>query len=311
MSTPTLLLPELRRVAPFDRSQHLARWISRGDRLPAAASGREVALRECFEFLGTVFPHAALARSAESSDVAGALWLNADPAYVVADAVTLRMLACGDLELAVEENAELAKSLRTLFGDAGFPLELSPSGRWQLRCPTDSRLPRFSTPAETLGDDLAKHLPSGDNERQWRHLLNEAQVILHNQAINLRRIQQGQPPANSVWFWGAGVLPEWVRTKFTRVVSADGEVAALARLANVAAVETDWSVDSVSENILLDLGNAGDGERLDGHLARIDSRLRNKKIGELRIAFADGERYIYAPSHRWRFWRSIKSLMTR
>ena len=38
-------------------------------------------------------------------------------------------------------------------------------------------MPRFSTPAETLGDDLAKHLPSGDNERQWRHLMNEAQVI--------------------------------------------------------------------------------------------------------------------------------------
>jgi hypothetical protein len=308
MSTLTLLLPELQRVAPFDRSQHLARWISRGNRLSVAAPGREVVLRECFEFLGTDFPHAALFRCAESNDVAGALWLNADAAYVAADAVTLRMLACGVVGLSAEENAELAKSLRTLFGDAGFPLEISPSGRWQLRCPRDSRLPRFATPAETLGDDLAKHLPSGDNERQWRHLLNEAQVILHNQPVNERRIRQGQLPANSVWFWGAGVLPEWVRTKFTQVVSADGEVAALAKLANAVAVGADWPVDSASENILLDLGNAGDGERLEGHLTRVNDALRSKKIVELRIASADGARYAYAPSHRWRFWRSIKPL---
>ena len=62
------------------------------------------------------------------------------------------------------------------------------------------------------------------------------------------------------------------------------EVAALAKLANVAAVEADWSVDSAAANVLLDLGNAGDGERLDGQLARIDGALRNKKIDELRIA---------------------------
>jgi hypothetical protein len=162
-----------------------------------------------------------------------------------------------------------------------------------------------------LGDDLAKHLPSGDNERQWRHLLNEAQVILHNQPINERRVQQGQVPANSVWFWGAGALPEWVRTKFTRVVSVDGEVAALAKLANIAAIETDWSADSASENILLDLSNAGDGERLDDYLIRIDGALRKKKIRELRIASADGARFAYAPSHRWRFWHAIKPLKTR
>ncbi len=135
-------------------------------------------------------------------------------------------------------------------------------------------------------------------------------MILHNQPINERRIQQGQLPANSVWFWGAGVLPEWVRTKFTHVVSADVEVAALAKLANVAAVGADWSGDSVSENILLDLGNTGDGERLDCYLTRIDDALRKKKIGELRIATADGARLAYTPSHRWRFWRSIKPLKT-
>ncbi|MEP6485454.1 MAG: phosphoglycerate mutase [Rudaea sp.] len=308
MITLTLLLPELQRVAPFDRSQYLARWVSRGDKLADAKTGRAVALRESFEFLGTGFPHAALARYADSSDVAGALWLNADPAYVVADAVTLRMLACGDIGVSAEENAELAQSLRTLFGDAGFPLDVSSSGRWQLRCARESRLPRFATPSKTLGDDLARHLPSGDNERQWRHLLNEAQVILHNQPINERRTRCGQIPANSVWFWGAGALPDWVRTTFTHVVSADPEVVALAKMANVAVIESDWSTAAMAENSLLDLGNAGDGDRLDGYLIRIDDGLRTRKIRELKIAFADGARYAYSPSHRWRFWRSIKPL---
>ncbi|HEY7871742.1 MAG TPA: phosphoglycerate mutase, partial [Rudaea sp.] len=183
MPALTLLLPPLTRVA---RTSQLALWLARGDRLPDAKPGRDTALRECFEFIGTSLPTAALTRSLDASDAPGALWLRADPAFAMADAVTARLMACGDLGLSRDECDELAHALRPLFGDGGFPLEAARPDRWYLRCPPESRLPVFADPRDVLGDDLMQHLPRGDNERQWRSLFNEAQVILHNHSVNER-----------------------------------------------------------------------------------------------------------------------------
>jgi hypothetical protein len=303
----TLLLPELRRI-DLPNTSPLARWISRGDELSEARAGRDVALRECFEFLGTAFPYAALSRSLESNDARDALWLYADPAYVIADAVTVRMLACGALGLTEEETHELTKPLKLLFGDAGFPLETSASGHWYLRCPSGSRLPSFAPPSQVLGDNLARHLPSGENERQWRHLLNEAQVILHNHPINERRAREGKAPANSLWFWGAGSLPEWVRTTFSHVVSRSDDAVALAKLANVS---TDVSLDNANikstDNVLFDAAELS-AELRETALSKIDEALRAKKLSRVEIKSEDGSRYRYEHSHRWRFWRSIRSI---
>jgi hypothetical protein len=309
VSTIHLLLPELRRVVPLDTQRRLARWLSRGDRQADAKPGREAALRECFEFTGIHFPHAALTRSLVWSDAADAVWINADPAFVIADAVTVRMLACGNLGLTHEESIELAKPLKLLFGDAGFPLEVSPAGRWQLRCPKASRFPVFSPPSTVLGDDMARHLPSGDNERQWRHLLNEAQVILHNHPLNASRAQRGLSPANSVWFWGEGALPDFVRTPMTRVVSGDEPIVALARLAKVAHVDTGWNAEDPAnraDTILLDLGSASDAQSVDVHLSNLESALKRRYVTSLRIVSADGKRCVYKPAHAWRVWRPIK-----
>jgi len=309
VSTIHLLLPELRRVVPLDTPRRLARWLSRGDRQADAKPGREASLRECFEFTGIHFPHAALTRSLVWSDAADAVWINADPALVIADAVTVRMLACGNLGLTHEESIELAKPLKLLFGDAGFPLEVSPAGRWQLRCPKASRFPVFSPPSAMLGDDMARHLPSGDNERQWRHLLNEAQVILHNHPLNASRAQRGLSPANSVWFWGEGALPDFVRTPMTRVVSGDEPIVALARLAKVPHVDTGWNAEDPAnraDTILLDLGSASDAQSVDVHLSNLDSALKRRYVTSLRIVSADGARCVYKPAHAWRVWRPIK-----
>ncbi len=309
MSTLYVVLPELHRVTPLDAQGRLARWLSRGDRLPEAKSGRETALRESFEFTGIHFPYAALARSLQCSDAADAVWVNADPAFVIADAVTVRMLACGNLGLTAEESSELAKPLKLLFGDAGFALEVSPTGRWQLRCSKSSRLPQFSPPSAVLGDDMARHLPRGHNERQWRHLLNEAQVILHNHPLNAARMQSGLSPVNSVWFWGEGALPDWVRTPLTRVISGDDSLVALARLAKVPHIDSGWNAedpDNRADTILLDLGSASDAQSLDMHLSNLDSALKRRYVTSLHIVSTDGTRAVYRPSHRWRVWRPVR-----
>jgi hypothetical protein len=300
----TVLLPPLARIRAMGMPATLARWLVRGNRLPDAASGRDVALRECFEFVGTTLPVAALARSLEVADAGSALWVRADPSYVTADGVTARMLACGTVDLSADESEELARSLRPLFGDAGFPLETANATRWYLRCPADARLPRFATPVQALGDDLMRQLPQGENERQWRHLLNEAQVILHNHPVNQLRLSRGRLPANSVWFWGAGKLPEWVRTKFDHVRSSDDTVIALARMASIPLQANAAFEVPPSGNILVDLADVDQAQALEEALAPLATAL--KRSGRvLQLLAEDGRRVCVRRSHLWRFWRRV------
>jgi len=290
MSALTLLLPPLARI---ERTPALSLWLTRGDRLADDKPGRDTALRECFDFVGTSVPAAALTRSLDADDARGALWLRADPAFAMADAVTARLMACGDLGLSSEEGDELARALRPLFGDAGFPLEATRPDRWYLRCPLESRLPDFADPREVLGDDLMRHLPSGDNERQWRRLLNEAQIILHNHPVNARRVQRGQVPANSLWFWGAGKLPDWARTRFDAVASGDPVVVALAKLAKIPVVDAQAALAQSGANVLLDVAE----------IPEIDVR----KFSGIDLLFASGERQRCKAWQRWRFWRRVRA----
>jgi len=292
VATLTLLLPELSRV---EKTPQLAQWLARGDRLPDAKPGREALLRESFEFIGTSLPVAALTRSLDASDAAGAMWLRADPAYAMADAITGRLMACGEIGLSKAESNELARALRPLFGDAGFPLEATLPTRWYLRCPPGARLPQFAAPTSVLGDDLMRHLPTGDNDRQWRHLFNEAQVVLHNHPVNALRTQRGAVPANTVWFWGAGKLPEWVRAPYTRVSSDADVTIALAKLAKIPVVERAIALSepTAKEAVLIDAA------------AVPDLGTAKYKIVELR--FASGERVRYKSWHCIRFWRRART----
>jgi hypothetical protein len=303
----TLLLPPLRHVAEQASSGELAFWTSRGDRLADAVPGRDAMLRESFEFTGTTIPFAALTRSLDSADAAGTLWLRADPAWVVADAVTLRLLACGNMDLSPSDGEQLARSLKPLFGDAGFPLEATTPSRWYLRCPAGAALPTFSTPQAALGDDVARHLPEGDAGRRWQHLLNEAQVILHNHPLNAERVRRGLPPVNSLWLWGAGMLPDWVRTATSVVVSGDEIVQALARLAKVPVVNQPaeaLAAATADSHILVDADSTV-GLALEDAWQPIQQALTKRALGELCLSFASGERYRYRHGHRWRFWRKV------
>ena len=315
MAELIVLLPALARIEAAATPAVLARWLACGDRLPKAIPGRQVVLRECFEFIGVTLPVAALTRNLDCTDAAGALWLRADPAYAAVDAVTARLLACGIVDLSREESNELARALRPLFGDAGFPLDPATPTRWYLRCPPGTRLPRFAAPADVLGDDLMRHLPEGENQRQWRHLLNEAQVILHNHPVNVRRVQRGQMPANSLWFWGPGILPEWVRSPFTRVFGSDDVLIALARLAQAAvAVPEPTGVFPIQANdtLLLDLADIRDPAALERDwLGPIDAALRRRALRALHLRFDAGERSTVKPGHRWRFWRRVRTASAR
>ena len=66
------------------------------------------------------------------------------------DATITRMLRARDLRMRASRADALVPGLRTLFGDAGFPIDAPAPSRWYLRLPEGTTLPAFAAPEEAL-----------------------------------------------------------------------------------------------------------------------------------------------------------------
>ena len=148
-------------------------------------------------------------------------------------------------------------------------------------------------------------MPAGDDGRRWRRLMNEAQIILHNHPINLERLDHGQLPANSLWFWGGGALPDHVRAAGCRIASVDPVVAALARQAKVPLSEPmagELQQDS-SPNVI-DLFRLRDIDELaEPWLEDAFSAVSKGIFDSVLLDFSDGAQRVWRHANRWRFWR--------
>ncbi|HMM66521.1 MAG TPA: phosphoglycerate mutase [Dokdonella sp.] len=316
MITAILLLPEWKRCAasPGVAEGVLAGWCARGDHLPAVEPG-DAMLRGLLDWPGNAMPVAALSRQFDAGDAAGFAWLRADPAHIRADMSTARMLACGELGLSPAECASIEAGLKPLFGDAGFEFEACRTDRWYVRAPSASDLPSAASPDEVIGDDLKLHFPTGPAGRRWRRLSNEAQIILHNHPVNAARARRGAVGVNSLWFWGAGLLPDFVRAGVCGVLSPRAEIRALAALAGVssgplepATFEAALASPAAESPLLVDLVDQRAQALEAGWLQPLQAALRQRRVGRIELRFASGERLRVKDSHRLRFWRRLRGL---
>lgn len=291
-------LPDLQR---FEPSHPLRALLAKSNRLGHGAQGYLDGLAAYFP-CDHGMPAAALTRDYLAGDAAQApAWLSADPAWVQPDLSGARLLACGQLQLSMDEAQSLAEPLRPIFADAGMRLEVSSPDRWHVRLPSQDALPVFAAPEQALGEDLYEHLPHGPNERRWRALFNEAQVTLHQHPVNAARRVRGLPPVNAIWLWGGGALPAQATTTLAGVIGEDLLLRALARragipiqqrsAASIGAAKARWLVDLQDQNVE-DIAHAW-----------LPSLQILAKREPLMLAFASGERWLHRPWHRLRFWR--------
>jgi hypothetical protein len=299
-----LLPPRARMDAPSSALHDLRRVLVRAD-AETRESGETAQLLRHFDLLPRGMPVAALTRQRDLRDAELGTWLRADPAHVRADMGAGRLLACGDLGLDAAECSALIAPLRPLFGDSGCPISIGHPSRWYLALPRDVRLPAFVPPERALGDDIYAHLPEGDAGRRWRHLLSEAQVILHNHPVNVARAAAGKLTVNSLWFWGAGALPDHVRSAHRSVASGDSLLLALASRAGVATPSPDAALDlATAAGVLLDLRALRSAQSLERNgIQPALQGLRQRTLDALCLDFGDGRVLTYRHAHRWRFWR--------
>lgn len=319
MKAATLLLPARARLAQQRLPEALALRLARADRVSSEVTGNGLGqLGRVLDVLPRTWPVAAATRQRDVGDAVGAAWLRADPAYVRPDINGARLLAHGPaLALSNDDVGAFLPALRPLFGDAGFPIDAPVPSRWYVRMPPGARLPAFVPPEVALGADVFDYLPGADDSaegRRWRALLSEAQVILHNHPRNAERAARGLPPVNSVWFWGAGLLPGTVRSEYRHLATDDEALAGMALLAGVAisGLPSGWgarpSADSPSPNAgmpsLFDLRHVRDLAALERDwLAPLHADLQANRLHRAVLDFEDGPAFVITPRQRWRFWR--------
>ncbi|SBV35956.1 Regulatory protein [uncultured Stenotrophomonas sp.] len=294
----TLLLPARSRFPGGALPAQVAGALGRADRSEGEA-GESAQLRRHFDVRPQAWSAAALTRQHDANDAGHGLWLRADPANVTPDMQGARLMASAEtLRLEQDDVDALLPALQPLFAGFGFRLDAPTPSRWYLRLPDDTPLPAFAAPETVLGDDLFGHLPEGEHGRRWRGLLTEAQVLLHQHPWNGQRSAQGKRPVNSLWFWGAGRLPDSVHTGHAQVRSRDAQLQALAQLAGVR-IDGGHAVDA-----LVDLRQLRSLEQLtrDAIAPLLDAITRGE-LRELRLDFEDGVQYRIHRGQRWRFWK--------
>jgi hypothetical protein len=299
MARACFVLPPRSRFAGEALPPRVARPLGRADRI--VGDGRVEAL---FDVLPRGWPAAAVTRQLDAGDAARSNWLRADPAYVRPDINGARLLAVGEtLGLDAESAEALLRPLRPLFGDAGLPIEAGRPSAWYLRIPEGSPLPEFASPEDALGADLFEHMPAGSEGRRWRALLSEAQVLLHQNPLNAERRARGLAPVNSVWFWGAGRLPDRVATPYTEIHTPDATVRAFAGFAGArACAPAAWS--PARADVAHDLRHE---RRLDRLLSTwIEPALADlaaRRLDAVELLWGDGERFELRRSQSLRFWK--------
>lgn len=309
MGTATLLLGERGRFGGQRLTEATGKAMARADHVHESASQ----LTRAFDVLPRGWPVAAVTRQRDVGDAINAVWLRADPAYIRPDLSGARLMAYGDaLALGAADVDALLPPLKPLFGDFGFLLDAPVPSRWYLRLPAGARVPTFASPEEALGADLLDQIPASEpdiarataDSRRWRSLLSESQVLLHNHPHNAQRVEAGLAPVNSLWFWGAGVLPDHVRSAYTALVSDDESLAAFALMAGATVVPVPPRWDDLEGNRLIDLRHVRDLSLLQADwLQPVLDSIAARRLDSAVLDFADGSRYTLQAGQRWRFWR--------
>jgi len=276
------------------------------------------------------WPVAPLTLAADGVDPQHYYWLRADP-------VELRMehnrlvLARAVSDLDAIESGELIAGLNRHFARDGITWLAPFPRRWYLRA---DRAPAIATTplACAANRDIETHLPRGDSALDWHRVINEAQMVLHEHAVNVAREARGAATVNSIWLWGGGTAPAIGRPPYHIAWGDDALTCSLAAAAGVSRHDLPgngaaWltAATAADDHHLLVLDQLSDALRTGGivawreQLATLErdwmapfaSALRAGTISTIGLAACNSRSLLeatLAPLQRWRLWRRLRPL---
>lgn len=302
----------------------LERLLGLGQRRMLAFEPYDRQLLRLFGLDADPLPLAALRRRGEALPAADGDWLCADPVSLSFAREHLLLNALRPEDIGDDEAATLIAALNDTFADLGH-FEAAASNRWYLRLAAPTRF--ISYPVhDVVGRPIKLFLPEGEDARLWQRTMNEAQILLHNHALNAARTAAGRAPINSLWLWGNGTLELPLRAPLPAVQAEEALAIGLARAAGLdagrpqlaSALRTDTLVvlDALrAPALLLDLDTWRD--RLLGlerdWFAPLADALSSGRLQRLTLSAAADRGTLeleISARARWKFWRKPLPLAT-
>ena len=156
-------------------------------------------------------------------------WVRADPVHLRIERDQIVLADSRVFRISSEEADQLTGLLNRHFAENGQEIVFLPlhPDRWYLRVMKTSPA-KTCLLGEVANKGINERLPFGPNNRVWRGLFNEIQMLLHEHPLNQSREARGELAINSTWFWGGGMMPESVVCPYTHVWSNDILVDSLA-----------------------------------------------------------------------------------
>lgn len=144
--------------------------------------------------------------------------------------------------LMADINKELGDEYLTFYGGISYRHLMVWKG-----CDTEYNL---TPPHDISGKPIAGHLPDSPI---ILHLMEKSNGILQNHPINLKRIEKGLRPANSIWIWGQGKKP--ALSSFEEkygikgcVISAVDLVKGIGICANMKSIDVEGATGNIHTN---------------------------------------------------------------
>ena len=276
------------------------------------------------------WPIAPLTLAADGVDPQHYYWLRADPVELRPERHRLVMTG-GVTDLEANESRDLMTALNRHFTADGITLLAPCPQRWYLR--TDRAPGIATTPlARAANDDIGRHLPQGDAALDWHRVINEAQMLLHEHAVNASREARGAATVDSIWLWGGGIAPAIGHPPYQTIWGDDVLARSLAATSDIAQHPlpdsgTAWlaAAATAGENHLLVFNQLSDTLRAGditawreqmakferGWMAPLLSALRAGKLSSIELIAIDRENLLEAtltPAQLWRLWRRARPL---
>lgn len=200
-------------IATSEQAQHLqglSFLLSRANKIKRQKITLDSVVSQAFGLQATPdLPMAAMSALGDGLEVQNAVWFYADPVHFLLQRDTFSLHDEAPLNLSSAHTEYLLNILNQHFSDDGLQFLRGQSGRWYLKILENAEMfwPIETKPLQSvIGQDVQATMPKGQAALQWRKMLNEIQMLLHEHPVNQAREKNGELAVSSIWVSGGGEL---------------------------------------------------------------------------------------------------------
>jgi hypothetical protein len=295
------------------RDASLQRWLARAD-LRQLDAPQEI-LARVLEVLNLPYPDSGLGalRMWGQTGDRPTVWIAAaDPVYLEPRLDHLCLHAQDAATVPAADLRPLIDHLQATLGESdkhGF----ARLGRYgYLRA--DEPIATAAVPPSVVHQDMPnEYMPAGEAAADYRNLVSEVEMSLHDHPVNQRRVADGLQPINCLWFWGGGLAPEQETVPHPPLFASDPLL--VGHWLSKTGVVADWPGDIPScvaasvAGFVAVVPEQDDPAVLERCLGDLREQLRSGRLSRLTLMFRDGIEATVEPGHRRRLWRRQSELL--